>query len=274
MKTPEDFARVVTAIAVENGVRYLLFAGIAWILAYGLFRQRWLHRKIISRLPTSADFRRELGYSMLTVLIYGLVGAATIWMAKQGWTQMYGRIPKFGWGWFVTSIGLIIVLHDTYFYWTHRLMHHPRLFRWFHKVHHQSTNPSPWASYSFAPLEATVQAGIFPLAVMVMPVHPMAFVAFLVFQISFNVAGHTGYEFYPRWWLRSRMGKYLNTPTNHIMHHELFRGNYGIYFNIWDRLMGTNHEKYEQRFEEVTSRTRQPASSPPPPATLTDSQTA
>ena len=46
----------------------------------------------------------------------------------------------------------------------------------------------------------------------------------------------------------------MNTPTNHIMHHEHFRGNYGLYFNVWDRLMGTNHERYEERFREVTSR--------------------
>ena len=51
-------------------------------------------------------------------------------------------------------------------------------------------------------------------------------------------------------WLR----RILNTPTNHIMHHEKLRGNYGLYFNIWDRLMGTNHEDYEKRFHEVTSR--------------------
>jgi lathosterol oxidase len=38
------------------------------------------------------------------------------------------------------------------------------------------------------------------------------------------------------------------------MHHESMRGNYGLYFNIWDRLMGTNHKDYEQRFREVTSR--------------------
>lgn len=256
MKTPQDFIRVVTNIMLENGLRYLLFAGVAWLLAYVLFRRRWGHRKIIPRLPTSADVRRELSYSLLTLFIYGLVGAATLWMVRQGWTQMYRRIPKHGWDWFVLSLPCLIILHDTWFYWTHRLMHHPRLFRWFHRVHHQSNNPSPWAAYSFAPLEAVVQAAIFPLAVMVMPVHPFAFFLFLVWQLAFNVAGHTGYEFYPRWWLNTWVGRFLNTPTNHVMHHELFRGNYGLYFNVWDRLMGTNHERYEKRFAEVTTRPR------------------
>jgi Delta7-sterol 5-desaturase len=188
------------------------------------------------------------------VLIYGVVGTLTIWAWRAGWTQLYLDIDRHGWGWFWISVGAIILLHDTYFYWTHRLMHHPRLFRWFHRGHHLSTNPSPWAAYAFDPLEAFVQAGIFPLAVMLMPVHPLAFLLFMLWQITFNVIGHTGYEIWPRWMMDSWLGKLMNTPTNHAMHHEYFRGNYGIYFNIWDRLMRTNHEHYEDRFREVTSR--------------------
>jgi sterol desaturase/sphingolipid hydroxylase (fatty acid hydroxylase superfamily) len=54
----------------------------------------------------------------------------------------------------------------------------------------------------------------------------------------------------------------MNTPTNHVMHHEKLRGNYGLYFNVWDRLMGTNHKDYEKRFEEVVTRVP-PTHSPP-----------
>ena len=81
-----------------------------------------------------------------------------------------------------------------------------------------------------------------------------AFAAFMVWQIVFNVVGHTGYEFYPSWLLDSWLGRFLNTPTNHIQHHESFRGNFGLYFNYWDRLMGTNHPDYAARFRAVTTR--------------------
>lgn len=236
------------------GLRYVLFAGTAWLLAYKLFRNRWLHRKIIPRLPSSADVRRELGYSLLTLVIFGLVGAATISAARHGWTRMYWRIPEHGWGWFAGSIVAAILVHDTYFYWTHRLMHHRWLFPVFHRVHHLSNNPSPWAAYSFAPAEAVVEAGIFPVVVMLLPIHPLAFALFMGWQITFNVAGHTGFEFHPRWLMNTPLRLVLNTPTNHVMHHERMRGNYGLYFNVWDRLMGTNHPDYESRFREVTHR--------------------
>jgi sterol desaturase/sphingolipid hydroxylase (fatty acid hydroxylase superfamily) len=245
---------MVVAIALQDGFRYFLFAGIAWLLGYVLFRKRWAARKINPEFPARRDMWRELRLSLVTLLIYGVVGAATLWAFFRGWTQLYLDLGAHSTTWFWASITLTIVLHDTYFYWTHRLMHWPRIFAWTHRGHHLSINPSPWAAYAFDPVEAFIQAGIFPLAVCLYPMHPVAFLIFMVWQITFNVIGHTGYEIWPRWLMDSWLGKFLNTPTNHVMHHEHFRGNYGIYFNVWDRLMGTNHERYEARFREVTSR--------------------
>ena len=249
-----SFAELSLGITADLALRYLVFAGLGWLLGYVLFRNRWMHRKIIGRLPRSADMRREIGYSLVTLVIFGMVAAATLVASRRGWTQMYWNVGDRGWGWFWGSIACTIVLHDAYFYWTHRLMHHPRLFRAFHRAHHLSTNPSPWAAYAFAPLEAVVEAGIFPVAVLALPLHPLAFGLFMLWQISFNVAGHAGYEYHPRWMMDTPLGWLLNTPTNHIMHHETMRGNFGLYFNVWDRLMGTNHPEYEGRFREVTSR--------------------
>jgi len=103
-----------------------------------------------------------------------------------------------------------------------------------------------------------VQAGIFPLAVMMMPMHPIAFALFMGWQLFFNVIGHTGYEYNRHWFMDSWVKYISNTPTNHIMHHEKMRGNYGLYFSFWDRVMGTNHADYEERFREVTSRVPEP----------------
>lgn len=198
----------------------------------------------------SQEIWREVRYSAVSMVVFGVVGGATVVAARNGYTQLYWSFSKYGWTWFWISIGCTILLHDTYFYWTHRLMHHPKLFRWFHRAHHLSHNPTPWASYAFSPLEALVQAMIFPLAVTIMPLHPLAFVIFMGWQLVFNVAGHTGYELHPKWVMDTPLRFIINTPTNHAMHHESLRGNYGIYFNVWDRLMGTNHADYEKRFRK------------------------
>lgn len=257
MSSFPNFFEITAGSFIDVGVRYGFFAGLAWLLGYVLFKRRWLHRKIIARFPSSPDVRREIRYSLLALAIFALSGAGTIQLARMGWTQLYWRVGDYGWTWFWLSIGATILLHDTWFYWTHRLVHHRRLFRWCHRVHHLSHNPSPWAAYAFDPLESVVQAAIFPLAALVMPLHPIAFTLFMGWQITHNVIGHSGYEIYPRWLMDSWLGQILNTPTNHVMHHEKLRGNYGLYFNVWDRIMGTNHPEYEKRFREVTSRKRQ-----------------
>ena len=97
-----------------------------------------------------------------------------------------------------------------------------------------------------------MQAGIGPLLVFTLPVHPIAFSLFMMWQISFNVLGHCGYEIFPSWFLNSRIGALLNSPTHHALHHEKYSANFGLYFNVWDRLMGTNHPEYAARFEQAT----------------------
>ena len=192
----EHFLKMTLHITLETGVRYAFFASLAWLLAYVLFRQRWWHRKIVARAPLAADVRREMRDSAITLVIFGAVGAATVLAIKAGWTQMSFQ-PRH-WAWSVGSVAAAILLHDAYFYWTHRMMHHPRLFRRFHRTHHLSTNPTPWAAYAFSPLEDLVQAAIFPIVVLLIPIQPLGFAAFMIWQIIFNVAGHTGYEHHPR----------------------------------------------------------------------------
>lgn len=146
----------------------------------------------------------------------------------------------------------MVFLHDAYFYWVHRLMHTKWLYGHVHKVHHISTNPSPWTAYAFHPLEAVVEAGILPLIAFTLPVHPSAIASFFFFQIAYNVYGHLGFELYPKGFHKTAIGKYVNTSVAHNLHHSRFNGNYGLYFLIWDRLMGTLREDYDRVYEAST----------------------
>jgi len=253
---------ILMAATASTLVRYLFFASLAWALGYLWFRRQWFHRKIIQVMPESAQVRLEIKHSIVTVVIFSVVAVLTLLAVRQGWTQVYWKISERPMSWWWASTGLMILLHDTWFYWTHRAMHHRRLFRYFHRTHHLFSNPTPWASFAFSPAEAVVQAAIFPLAISLMPVHLTAFGVFMLWQMFFNVVGHTGYEYNRPRFMQSPIRFLLNTPTNHIMHHEKMRGNYGLYFNFWDRLMGTNHPDYEHRFEEITSRPADRASKP------------
>ncbi|HTU88709.1 MAG TPA: sterol desaturase family protein [Gemmataceae bacterium] len=237
--------------ALSELVWYVLLAAAASLFFSVAFRAAFRHRRILRRDPTARQVCREVACSFRSIAIFGLVTYLVVVAARAGWTCLYYRVGEYGWPWLVLSIGVMIVMHDTYFYWTHRLMHHRRLYRFFHHTHHLSTSPTPWAAYAFSPAEAFVQAGIGPLVVFSLPVHPVAFATFMVWQITFNVLGHCGYEIMPRWFLQTHAGSLLNTVTHHALHHEKFRANFGLYFNVWDRLMGTNHREYESRFVEA-----------------------
>jgi len=145
----------------------------------------------------------------------------------------------------------MIVLHDTYFYWTHRLMHWKPLFKLAHKTHHLSTNPTPFAAYAFHPIEALVEVGIIPLIAFTIPHHASAITIFSLYSLLLNVTGHLGYELFPKGFASHKLFKWHNTSTHHNMHHRLVKCNYGLYFNFWDRLMKTNHPHYEQSFNAV-----------------------
>lgn len=241
----------VPAIALNHGFWYLLLAGLAWIALHWLFSRLMARRRINPLAPTRRQISREVLCSLRSLVIFGLMGGFVAFAVVSRWTQMYFRVERYGWTWLILSIGIMILIHDTYFYWTHRLMHHPRLFRLFHRTHHLSSSPTPWAAYAFSPLEAVVQAGIAPVIVFTVPVHPVCFTIFMIWQITFNVLGHCGYEMFPRWFVRSPLGRILNTATHHAMHHEAYRANFSLYFNVWDRLMGTNHARYDERFAQV-----------------------
>ena len=237
------------------GSRYFIIAGIAFLLFYMLLRRRVGHKKIQARLPKPKDYAREVGYSVITISIFALVPLVILHIPAIAHTTLfYTHIQQYGWAYFFLAFPLLFILHDTYFYWTHRLMHHKRLFKSFHLVHHQSTNPSPWAAYAFHPLEAMVEAGIFVVFLYVLPVHVLHLLIFFFIMIVYNVYGHLGYELYSHGFNRHWLGKWINTSISHNQHHQYFKGNYGLYFTFWDRAMGTLRKDYDQQFEAVTKR--------------------
>lgn len=234
-----------------NIFRYFLVAGIAYFIFYVWQRQAWFSRKIQKKYPQWKQYKREIAYSILSGIIFGSLALFILTAKNYGYTLIYTDLALYGYGYIVFSIIALIFIHDTYFYFTHRLMHHPKLFHIFHRVHHQSHNPSPWTAFAFHPLEAIIEAAFFPIIVFIMPIHPLAAFLFLFYSIVMNVLGHTGFEYHRKGFVHHWFFKWFNTPTHHNMHHQYSRGNFSLYFNIWDRIMGTNDADYEKRFDEI-----------------------
>lgn len=240
-------------IVLDNARNYMVAAGLAFLIFYVLFKKGMRNRKIQEPVPKNADYAREIFFSVLSIMIFTLPPAILLLNKNiRPHTTFYEDISQYGTAYFVAAFFLMVLIHDTYFYWTHRIIHHPKLFKAVHLVHHKSTNPSPWAAYAFHPVEAVINSGVFVVILFTMPVHGFHLFLFFVLSLVYNVYGHLGYELYPRGFSKHWFGRWINTSVNHNLHHKHFNGNYGFYFLFWDRWMGTIREDYDEKFEEVT----------------------
>jgi Delta7-sterol 5-desaturase len=233
------------------GARYLALSGASYWYFYRREGKPREKNRVSKEGLRPAQVRREILWSLCTTVIFALAGVAILEGYRAGIVPIYLRIEEWGWPYFFLSIALMIGLHETYFYFTHRWMHRPKIFRRVHLVHHQSRNPTPFASFAFHPWEALVEAMALPLIALLIPAHPAALLTFLLFMTVLGVTNHLGYEIYPPGSATHWFGRWWIGPTHHTQHHEAVRGNYGLYFTFWDRLLGTEFPDYAQRFETV-----------------------
>jgi Delta7-sterol 5-desaturase len=240
---------------------YGLVAGGAYWLLWVKGSERWQHKRIPAdrrRKPRPWD---EFWLSVLLFAMFAAMLGGVRVLTELGWTRMYDDIGRHGIGYFAGSILIIAVVHDTYYYWAHRLMHSKLLFRRVHRVHHQFTNPTPFASYAFHPFEGVIELAIIGVLLLVMPIHPWALGIYFLGLTVLNVVSHLGYEFYPAW-----VSRWFITSTHHNLHHARFHGHYMLYFNIWDRLMGTNQADYHAICEQLAQAERGAEMQVPPVA--------
>jgi Delta7-sterol 5-desaturase len=188
-----------------------------------------------------AQIRREIGWSLASAAIYGVPAGLVAWgWQERGWTRIYTQVSDFPLWYLPLSLALYLFAHDTWFYWTHRLLHRPRWFRVAHAVHHASRPPTAWAAMSFHWGEALSGALVIPLLVFVIPIHVGALGLVLAVMTVMGVTNHMGWEIFPRFMHSGRLGNWLITASHHQRHHQFYGCNYGLYFRHWDRLCGTD----------------------------------
>jgi sterol desaturase/sphingolipid hydroxylase (fatty acid hydroxylase superfamily) len=219
--------------------RYLALAGLFYLIFYKIGARQFSQFKIQPRPPKPGQLKTELKYSFSTIVVFSCVGWIIWWLYCMGMTTIYLSIPEKGWFYFFASLIVMIVVHDAYFYWTHRLLHHRWFFRKVHRVHHLSVNPTPWSSYSFHPFEALIESLVVFLFTMIFPVHIFALGAFLLIVLLMNVVGHLGFELIPSRYRAGLYGRIFNSSTHHNLHHQKTKTNFGYYFSFWDRKMKT-----------------------------------
>jgi Delta7-sterol 5-desaturase len=220
-------------MSVIVGVRYVITSG-----AFAWATERRFPGLYAALKP---QIRREISWSLASAAIYGFPAGIVAWgWDNLGWTFIYRDVSAYPIWYLPISVLLYLIAHDTWFYWTHRMMHRPYWFKLAHAVHHDSRQPTAWAAMSFHPWEAITGAVAIPVLVFLIPIHIGALAVILSIMTLMGITNHMGWELFPRWIVHGRLGQWVITASHHQKHHDKYRGNYGLYFRFWDKVCGTD----------------------------------
>jgi ring-1,2-phenylacetyl-CoA epoxidase subunit PaaE len=229
----------------------LVFYIVVWMMfAKPLSRYRIQTQKRAGKVQIFDEFKN----GFIVLLINTVTTPFLLWLNDLGYIKIYQDINAYGGIWYVlfTSVVLIVV-SDGWFYWTHRWLHTPKVYKYIHAVHHKSLDTTPFTSLSFHVVEGFLQSAFIYILVFVMPINTLAIGITQVIGLLNNIKSHLGYEFYPAWFSKTPL-KYLANSTHHNLHHTRYNGNYGLFFTYWDILCGTEFDNQNELTEAITHR--------------------
>ena len=230
--TPSDPARIV----LENLALWFVLYGGATLLLYfspKRWRSPWLSFKFNPEDPSGGLMCAEFARSVRGVLI----GSA--WEVLVNQLVLSGHLPlrsplclepsggSVTLGQFAKGGLAVFLFGDAHFYFSHRLLHTPYLFRRVHKVHHQSFNPDPFSGLSMHPVESMIYFSMAPMISLFAPLWLTRVVSKGL--IVFPLESHSGF------------GSWDIEPSHaHYIHHAKVCYNYGA-SPAWDWLLGTDY---------------------------------
>ena len=237
---PVQLLVLTAALSVIIALRYLAVAAGLYALLWRGDEPRSKAQRLNTRAPTRAGVAHELRSSLVSSPIYAFPAAIALFAYQHGWGRMYADPSAHGLWWLPASAVIYLVVQDTYYYWTHRAMHHKALFAWTHRGHHLSREPTPFASFAFDAAEAAATAWVLPALTFFVPLNLWVALALLTLMTLSSLMNHCGFELWPQAFVRGPVGRWLITATHHGLHHTRYRCNFGLYFRAWDRWMGTD----------------------------------
>ena len=172
-----------------------------------------------------------------------------LWSCANGYATMI--TPSGNPVMFIALFFLVPFVHEVGFYFAHRFLHFPWLFRIAHFLHHRNNNPGPWSGLSMHPIEHVIYFSS-ALIFLIVPAHPIHIINLLSRLGLAPAQGHTGFD-------RVVTGDDASVDTSyyaHYLHHKYFEVNYADGMVPLDKWFGSFHDGTAEAHEAMKHRRR------------------
>jgi len=233
----------IAQLYLRNLILLILVAG-GLHLYFHVLRRQEQNLRFDTRGFARKNRRFTLGNQVWDNIFWSIASGVTVWTAFEVlyfWAWANGLVPGLEFRenpvWFVAWFVLIPIWSSMHFYWIHRLIHFPLLYRLIHSLHHRNVVIGPWTGISMHPVEHLLyfSSVLIHFVVASHPVH----VLFHLYLEGLNPAfSHSGYE-----GIEVKGNKLMKTGDFfHQLHHRYFECNYGTAEMPWDRWFGSFHD--------------------------------
>ena len=248
----------ILQIWIRNLILIFIIAGglHLWLISYqGQDQSLKYDPRNMARDNSHFTFRNQVWDNMF----WSIASGVTVWTVFEVglfWLAANGGLPLIEFGhaplWSVLLLVLIPIWSSFHFYWIHRLLHWPPLYRRVHSLHHRNINIGPWSGISMHPVEHLLYFTS-PAIHLILPSDPIHILFHFYLQALAPCFSHSGYEkLVAKLAPNMALGDFF-----HQLHHRYFECNYGTIEVPWDVWFGSFHNGTEEATKRVRKRTRE-----------------
>eukprot|EP00043_Microstomoeca_roanoka_P010756 m.101957 g.101957 ORF g.101957 m.101957 type:complete len:289 (-) comp14995_c2_seq1:950-1816(-) len=230
------FFMVIVFFAVNTP--YLLGSFVYGLFeAFDLFPERRVKRPSGMK-PASPELVRKAWLNAIVIAITSPISAAIAYDFYK-WRGMDMTAPFPDLWTSIAHLLVAVVTEDTLFYWAHRGLHHPRIYKYIHKQHHEFHASKGIAAMYAHPVEEFLANFLPTFSGAFISGAPLCILAvWVAVRVWETVEAHSGFEF--AWSPFNLCLTVQGGAERHDFHHSRNKGAYGSLTKFWDWACGTD----------------------------------